>query len=557
MTMKRKLTVTLFLVAFLAIPAVVATGISNGFTPAQDPETIIGLFDDGAEALFTYVDEQGRPVVAYAQVGFPATALELDTPKYDGCIAMALIQTRGELLEYVLGTIGADIFGGGGDNGTPSLSFTPAQDGGMFDINSILDYLGTEFGILATVYLDVDAAIAQSRMGAVLANLQAAPFSFSFADLFALRIDESMLGELGIEGNVTLPFESIDVFLYQILSEPADVIDAVLGDLDDSGLYGDIDETKFVDETVPGAAAGLLVIPDMDAIMGLFGGGMFGGAVTNPTDYILAQAPELGPIVVAAAGYVGDQEVVAGDTDVSIADIVGATGDFHAFDNKHSIVIAGLADTANVTGISPDDPGLAFMEGNMIFWNASGLYDEAAYIGGIPDFVIEFESDDFPPLVTVTRSFTPESSQPGGSVAVRVTVENEGDAPITNVTIDDSAWMQHYPNIVVTGTFQTSVTAIAPGADTYIEYTVTFQNEGAYGFLNGEVTYDYNGNSFVKPITDAAFLVNTDITGVLFSLIQDGWPYSGMLMGLVGLGAVVSLVRMRGGGGGSGGMYQV
>ncbi|MGY5875887.1 MAG: CARDB domain-containing protein [Candidatus Thorarchaeota archaeon] len=545
--MKRKITVALFLVAFLAIPAVVATGVNNGFTPAQDPETIISIFDEGAEALFTYVDNQGRPVVAYAQVGLPGAELEIDTPKYDNCIAMAVLQTRGDLLEYVLGTVGANLFNMS-DSGTGS-----PDDGGLFSVNQILGYLGTEFGVLATAYLNIDATTAQQRMGAVVSNLQAAPFNFDFVDLIAIRLDEAFFAQLNFTG--TLPFESLDIFFYQILSEPADVIAAVLDPLDDSGLLDAIDETKFTDEDISGSAAALIVIPNLDEILNMFGGDFLGGTITNPTDYMLAQTTNFGPMAIAAAAYVGDQTVEAGDTEISLAEIVGASTVFDPFNNRHSVVIAGLADAANVTGITPDDSGLAFMEGNMIFWNASGLHDLPAYTSGIPDFVIEFESDDFPPMVTVTRTFNPESVTPGNTVAVRVTVENDGDDPITNVTINDSAFLDRYSTLVVAGTFQTSVTSIAPGGNTYIEYTVTFQNEGAYAFTDGVVTYDYNGNSFEKPITDEAYLVSTDITGVLLSLVQDGWPYSGMLLGLVGLGAIFNLARARGGKSGS--MYQV
>ena len=117
MTLKRKISVALFLIGFLAIPVVIATGSSNGFTPAQDPETIIQIFDDGAEAIFTYIDNQGRPVVAYAQVGFPADDLDLESEKFQGCMLLALVETRGEMLEYILGTIGTDLFFGGGGDG--------------------------------------------------------------------------------------------------------------------------------------------------------------------------------------------------------------------------------------------------------------------------------------------------------------------------------------------------------------------------------------------------------------------------------------------------------
>ncbi|MFW9932917.1 MAG: hypothetical protein ACFFDR_09690, partial [Candidatus Thorarchaeota archaeon] len=177
----------IFLIGFLVAAPMAAAA---GSTLAQDEfggeEFIEDLFTNGAEIMLSMIDEMGVPSAIYGQLGIPSADLMLDSAMYEGCIAMALVSTHGEFLDIVLELVGADMFGGDGGGG----GFALAQDGG-FDFNSILDMIGTEFNLLVNVFVNVDAATSQSRMGSILSNLQT-QFGFGFTELITLRIDESL-----------------------------------------------------------------------------------------------------------------------------------------------------------------------------------------------------------------------------------------------------------------------------------------------------------------------------------------------------------------------------
>ncbi len=557
MKLNRKITVSIFLIAFLGFPIMMATNVSANPILAQEMETIEAIISDGAEGLFTYIDTEGRPITAYGQVGFPSDALNLDATMYDDCLAMALLSIKGETLDYLLTNLIPTLFGGSEPvNATISstLGYTALQFGDGFSIDSILDILGDTFSLLITAYLDISETAANTRVSQVLAHLSGAPFSFAFSELISLRIDEAMIAEMtGGEGGIDLPFESIDLFIHKLETPTTQTINTILGIMDDDGLLGSIDQTEFTEAS--GSAAALVAIPRFELINDLIGG--FGGMGTNELSpygqFALAQNFTFDqPIAVAGAGYIGDQAIEAGDTELRLSVVVGASS-FEPFTDANSIVICALPDTTNITGITPNTEG-SFWNPNqtLIYWNAT-------HLGTQPDYIIHFESDDFPPRIDVERTFEPDSPvTEAGTVDVTVTVTNNGDFPITDVVIDDSYLETLYPTLVITGSTTRTVSSITPDSSATLEYSVTFVSEGAYAFIHGEVSYTYEGSEYSEGIPDQSYTIASSFIDSIMNLIEDGWPYSGMALGIIGLGAVVNIALMRRGGGGrSGGVYQV
>lgn len=540
MHVDKKYAIAFLLFAFLILP------IAASAYPvmAQDgPEEIIELLlTEGAEILVTNIDENGAPAVIYAQLGSPVDALDLEAEMYDNCLALAVIATRGELLDYIFSLIGEDFLGGG----EPGFMLSQFEEG--FTPEAILDLLGSDFSLLLSVYYNLDEAVAIGKMGQVLANLaNPAVFGFSFADIIHLRIDEDFFGE-GFD--VTLPFEALDVFMYQVTNPFADALNAVLGGLDDSGILGNIDPGIFLAER--GAAAGLLAIPDMGDLIELFNSTMGGGGFSLAAESFFPSQFEMidGSIAIAAAGYIGEQILTYGDTDLSIGSLVGATGSFTPMADGISMVMAIMPEGSNITGVSPDVEGLTMHdnESNMVMWNASGL-------GVVSDYIIEFESDDFPPEVVIERTFSPGSTVPGGSVEVTVTVTNNGTVPIENVVIVDNGIGAIYSTVEVVGTTSDTVLTLAAEASASITYTVTFVNEGKYTFPNAELTYEFNAREYNKNTVTDGYDVVADPVQLLSRMILDGMPISGAILGIVALGALFNINKMRKGGGGGG--YQV
>jgi len=546
--------VILAMTFLFASPAIAAAN-AGGAVVAQDigEEFIFNLIDNGAEVVFTSIDPEGAPSVVYGQLGIPSDALGLDQTgpgqMYEGCLAMALLATQGELLDYILDLVGGPLLNLTGDGG--AMSATQFGDGG-FDINSILDMIGTDFSLLVNVFVDVTEAEAATNMGAIRARLNT-HFGFAFAELLTLRIDQSLFPP---EMDVTLPFDALDLFVYQITNPFADAVGSVLGVMDDSGFLGAIDQSVFTEARASGA--GLLAVPDMAMLMDLIGGFGDGGTPTfSASSFLLSQMPDLeGPVAIAGAGYIGDQILSTTSDEIKIfEELLGKapSATVNGLDTGQSLVVAMLPPDVNVTGYTPEDEALNRTyhdEGsNMIFWNATAYTSQ-------PDYVISFEPGSFPPLITIHRTFSPLTLTSGGMVTVSVGVHNEGVDPIYNLVLEDTSIGVTYPSLGITGT-QTANSAVLNAGDWLnITYTVTFVNEGGYVFFPATLNYVFENQTYSKSTHTDGYTVSPDIIGLLSQMLFEGMPFTGIIIGVVGLGAIVNIARMARGRG-AGGSYQV
>jgi hypothetical protein len=376
-----------------------------------------------------------------------------------------------------------------------------------------------------------------------MANIQnhlTATFGFSFLELLNLRIDESLFPP---DMDITLPFDSIDVFVRQETSGFSTAVDTMFDVMNNNGFLASIDRTFFT--VADAAAGGLLAIPDMGDIVDLIS--TFTGDTSGvPPFFTLAQTLPFdidGPIAVAAAGYLGDQLLSTDSTSLNVETLLGVTGTLTPLPSGNSLVVTMLPEDVNVTSITPDVPNQSFYDNdsNIVFWNSTAL-------GPQSDYIINFEAD-FPPLVTIDRSFSPLSGEigPGGSTTVTVTVTNEGDETISNLMIVDDDLAAIYDTVTVTGTTSQNVTTLAGGASTTIVYTATFTNEGGYTFTPAELTYEYDGESFFKDSIRHGFIVGSDVGGLMMDAITDGMPYTGVALGVVGLVGIYAIMGLRSG----------
>ncbi len=552
MKLDKKHAFVILAIGFLfSIPAVAASNAGSAIV-AQDigEEFLFELLENGAEVVFTAIDDQGAPAVVYGQLGVPDAQLALDDPMYEGCIVMALIATQGELIEYVLDLVGNDLFNftdGGGD-------FMAQQFGeGGFGIDGIFDMLGTDFSLLINVFFDLTEAAAETQMSAIRTHLHT-NFLFDFAELLNLRIDEDFIE--GLVGEpVDLPFTGIDIFIYQVTNPFEDAVNSVLSVMDQTGFIGSIDSTVFT--TARASGAGLLVVPDMGDLMDLIEG-FSGGSPPSPTSFLLSQLPALdGPMAIAAAGYIGDQILSTSDDELNIfEDLLGKapTAVVNGLANGQSLVGAYLPENMNLTSYSPENEALNMTyyseNASIVFWNATSYID-------VPDYTLNFEAGDFPPMVTITRTFDPLTAVPGESTVVTVTVTNDGTEPIYNVTALDDSLAARYPSsVAVTGDTSETSALLAGGSSITFSYTVTFAYEGVYAFQPATLEYEYGGTTFSKNTHVDGYTVSPDPVGLLQDMFLDGMPFTALMGGGVALGAIVNIALMARGRGG-GGSYQV
>jgi hypothetical protein len=159
-------------------------------------------------------------------------------------------------------------------------------------------------------------------------------------------------------------------------------------------------------------------------------------------------------------------------------------------------------------------------------------------------------------MVTFTRSFDPETTEAGGTTQVTVSVLNDGTESIYNISVVDNMIGTTYDSVTVTGT-QSITSAILTGGSwlNTTTYTVTFAYEGGYAFAPALLSYEYNGTTYYKQTHIDGYLVGPDPIGLLTQIFNEGMPFTGAIVGVVSLGAIVNIVLMaRGRGGGS---YQV
>ena len=554
MKLNYKHAILIVMMAVLISTPVVAASNAGNTVVAQDTgsDFFTTLLQNGAEVVYSSIDSEGVPTVVYGQLGVPSARLGLEDPSnmYDGCVAMALIATQGELLNYIMDFVGGGLFN---TTGAGNGEFIPAQDSGTpFDMNSIMDMLGSNFTLLINVFVNLSDADAHTNMAEIRTYLHN-QYQFSFSELLDLRIDESTFPS---DMNINLPFSGVNLFIYKVTDEFNTAVDKILGVMDQGGFLQSIDSSVFMN--APASGAGLLAIPDMAELTDLING--FGGFSNStsfsPGQFLISQVPDMqGPLAIVAAGYIGDQVLSTTSNQIKIfQDLLGkgAVDTVTGLTTGQSIVACVLPQDVNITSYSPEDEALnqTYYDNTTgtVFWNAT-------YYNSEPDYIINFDPGAFPPKVTIDRSFSPKTVKPGGTVDVSVVVHNDGLDPVQNVSLADLGIGSIYSDLTIEGS--QSTTALTLPADGYltISYTVTFPNEGGYLFPKATLSYNYNNETHSKTTHIDGYTVSPDPLGLLMQLITDGMPYTGIAIGVIGLGAIVNIGLMARGR--HGGSYQV
>jgi hypothetical protein len=529
----KRITIALFIFVFLIIPITTSFGFTEkSFTTSQDDGSNLfmdQLLDQGAELLVANIDSEGEAEVIYGQLGLPTTALSMDDDMYDNCILMALVATRGELLDYVFSWATGGLFAGPGNGengdgiGGGGTGFSLAQDGNP--LGGITNYLGSDFRLLITSFINLDAISVLEQSLQIQTHLTS-QFGFTFSQLFSMRVDESSL-----PSDVELPFTSLDLLIHYVESDFENALSSILDGVgNDDGILSSLDSTIFSSAT--SSAAAIFAIPDIEELLSTFGD-MSGGEPEPQPGFFLSQMEGLtGSIALATIGYVGDQVLSYGSTEVGLSELIGEPTTIGSFDDGFSMAVINLPDDVNITDYSPVGVNQSAYdnETQSVFWNASSFGDQ-------DDYVVNFESGKFPPMVTLERAFTPEVSTIGSTVTVTVTLVNGDDGPLSDIQILDDGFLDFYPDLEVTGPLTKSVTSLGVSETTDLSYEVTFAYEGAYTFPGALVNFTFGGEAFTKSFPKMSYVVAADLGSVLS---QSG-PYTLAFAGVIVLGAIFNL----------------
>ena len=392
-------------------------------------------------------------------------------------------------------------------------------------MSSITDYLGSDFRLLISSFINLDASSVYMQTNEIQTHLTS-QFGFTFRELFSMRVDESSL-----PSDVQLPFTSLDLLIHYVESDFATAIISILDGVgNENGFLDSIDTSVF--SNARASATAIFAIPDIEELLNVFGD-MGGGEPEPEPAFFLSQIENLtGSVAFATAGYVGDQVLSTGSTDLSLSDLIGNPTSIGSLDDGFSMVMINLPDDVNITGYSPIGVNQSAYdnESQSVFWNASSFGDQS-------DYTVQFESGQFPPMISLERAFSPGVSSVGQTVTVTVTLENGDDGLITDIQIVDNGFLSFYPNLEITGSLTKSVVALGVGESTDLTYDIKFMNEGAYTFPGARVNFTFAGESFTKSFPKMGYVVSADIVSVLS---QSG-PYTIAFVGVVILGAFVNL----------------
>jgi hypothetical protein len=531
MKTQRRITIIIFLFIFLIIP-LTSSFISRqeSFTLSQDeePDFMQQILGEGAELLVTNINVEGEAEVIYGQLGLPTTALAMDDDMYDNCIMMALVATKGELLDFVFSWATGGFFSGPEDGNDEDgkgggQGFALSQDDNF--MGGFTDYLGSDFRLLITSFINLDAASVYQQSAEIQTHLTS-QFGFAFRELFSMRIDENSL-----PSDVQLPFTSLDLLIYYVDSDFEEAISSILeGVGNDEGFLGSIDADVF--SSARASVSAIFAIPDIEELLEVFGN-MGSEEPESQPAFFLSQMENLtGSIALATAGYVSEQVLSYGSTEVGLSELIGNPSTIGSLDDGLSLAMINLPDDVNISSYSPVGVNQSDYnnESKSIFWNASSFGDQS-------DYLVQFESGKFPPMVMMERTFSPSISTIGETVTVTVTLENGDDGVLNDIQIVDNEFLGFYPDLEVTRPLTKSVPTLGVSESTDLSYEVTFGNEGAYTFPGATANFTFNGESFIKRFSKIGYVVSANLGSVLS---QSG-PYTLAFIGIVILGAFINL----------------
>ena len=531
MKSQRKIPIFLFLFVFLIIPlasSFVSTQESVVLSQEEEPDFMQQILGGGAELLVANINEEGEPEVIYGQLGLPATSLLMEDDMYDNCIMMALVATHGELLDFVFSWATGGFFSGSdegdnGDDGGTGQAFSLSQDGTF--MGGFTDYLGSDFRLLITSFINLDSVSVYQQSVEIQSHLTS-QFGFAFRELFSVRIDETSL-----PSEVQLPFTSLDLLIHYVDSDFQEAITSILeGVGNDEGFLSSIDANVFPNARA--SVSAIFAIPDIEELLAVFGN--MGSDEPEPQPaFFLSQMENLtGSIALATAGYVGDQVLSYGSTEVGLSELIGNPSTIGSLDDGFSLAMINLPDDVNISNYSPIGVNQSNYDNQSqsVFWNASSFDDQS-------DYLVQFESGKFPPMVTMERTISPSISTIGETVIVTVTLENGDDGTLSDIQIIDNGFLGFYPDLEVTGALTKTVPSLSVSESTELSYEVTFVNEGAYTFPGASANFTFGGESFTKSFPKMGYVVSANLGSVLS---QSG-PYTLAFVGVIVLGAFINL----------------
>ena len=428
-----------------------------------------------SENILGYADSSGR---GYVGVLFIDSETSMEGLETDGLLAGVILSHEGirEALPYL---IGMDMEG----------------------LESFANMIPPT--IMVTVYVDVSPEDAGPRSEAV---------SSAFSDAYGVDLHQLMAFEPPMSFGDEVDLPQLTVVIYQSSADLRDLSETYLDQyLDNGGLVELIHEASNNGRLIPGATS--------DSADGSV---LFSGFINLDTilDYIPEDAMEnvtgfipedqMGLLGFSGGASFWDRGVESEEEGFDLLSLLGVEEEASFSDDSDmSLVLLvapngtdiggeeGVPNVKITTSLPLDDPKIAFIYETL---SNLGLLTLASPGEGVEpsSFQISVTGVTLPLNVEVSKTVSTQSASPHGAVEVTITIRNEDDETMTNVSVDDATAISRYSlgARLTSGTTTGQWSEIGPGQSRSISYTLELGQIGVYSLSPANIAYTHEEKSF-------------------------------------------------------------
>ena len=357
--------------------------------------------------------------------------------------------------------------------------------------------------IMVTVYVDVSPEDAGPRSEAV---------SSAFSDAYGVDLHQLMAFEPPVSFGDEVDLPQLTVVLYQSSADLGDLSETYLDQhLDNGGLVELVHEASNNGRLIPGAtsdsADGSVLFSgfiNLDTILDYIPE----DAMENVTDFI--PEDQTGLLGFSGGASFWDRGVESEEEGLDLLSLLGVEEEASFSDDSDmSLVLLAASNGTDIggeegvpnvkitTSLPLDDPKIEFIYEML---SNLGLLTLASPGEGVEpsSFQISVTGVTLPLNVEVSKTVSTQSASPHGAVEVTITIRNEDDEAMTDVSVDDATAIAGYSlgARLTSGTTSEQWSEISPGQSRSISYTLELGQSGVYSLSPANITYTHEEKKF-------------------------------------------------------------
>ena len=356
--------------------------------------------------------------------------------------------------------------------------------------------------IMVTVYIDVSPEDAGPRSEAV---------SSAFSDAYGVDLHQLMAFEPPMSFGDEVDLPQLTVVLYQSSADLGDLSETYLDQhLNNGGLVELIHEATNKGRLIPGAtsdsADGSVLFSgfiNLDTILDYIPE----DAMENVTDFI--PEDQTGLLGFSGGASFWDRGIESEEEGFDLLSLLGAEEASFSDDSDMSLILLaapngtdiggeeGVPNVKITTSLPLNDPKIEFIYETL---SNLGLLTLASPGEGVEpsSFQISVTGVTLPLNVEVSKTVSTQSTPPHEAVEVTITIRNEDNKAMTDISVDDTSSIFGYSlgARLTSGTTSGHWSEISPGQSRSISYTLELGQSGVYSLSPTNITYTHEEKKF-------------------------------------------------------------